>query len=392
VKKLTTSEFIENAKITHGHLYNYDDVIYNGGEIKVRIKCPKHGIFSQAPKKHISGDGCPDCGRHKTKNSRKLTTKKFVEKAKIIHNNFYNYKNVTYNYSHLPVKIDCPVHGEFQQIARNHLMGQGCPKCKIISIKEKLTHTTDDFIKKAKHVHGNRYDYNRVDYCGEENEIIITCKTHGEFLQTPHNHLAGKGCSECGLIKTLNSIKLTTVEFIKRAKNIHNNYYDYNKTIFENSEINVIITCNIHGDFEQKSHNHLNGQGCPRCKYNNSISKPALSWLLYLEQENNINIIKEYPIPNTRYSADGYCKETNTIYEFYGDYFHGNPNKNFKSTCGFDVKKAYEKTLKRETKIKDLKYNIITIWEDDYNRFIKPFISYVIKRKASLLWFEYQKK
>lgn len=124
---------------------------------------------------------------------------------------------------------------------------------------------TQSFIEKAKTVHGDKYDYSKVLYIKQKDKVIIVCPEHGDFEQTPGNHLNGQGCKVCGY----NSLRLqyssTLDEFIKRANKIHNNYYDYSNCIYINSKTNINILCPIHGEFNQKPNSHLNGSGCRKC-------------------------------------------------------------------------------------------------------------------------------
>lgn len=120
--------------------------------------------------------------------------------------------------------------------------------------------TTKEFINKAINVHGDKYDYSKVNYTGSTNKVIIICKEHGQFEQVANAHLRGKGCPKCK-----NGVR-TTKEFIEASIKIHGQFYNYNKTVFTGSKNKVIITCPIHGDFEQKASNHINKHyGCPKC-------------------------------------------------------------------------------------------------------------------------------
>jgi len=186
----------------------------------------------------------------------RLTTEEFIEKTKAIHGDKYDYSLVDYKNNKIRVKIVCPEHGPFEQSPNNHLQGKGCPGC---SGNIKLT--TEKFIKKAKAVHGNKYDYSLVEYKNAKTKVKIVCRVHGSFKQTPHGHLKGYGCPECG-----GSKRLTTEKFIKKAKAVHGNKYDYSLVEYKNTYTKVKIICPIHGIFEQTPGSHLNGCGCPKCK------------------------------------------------------------------------------------------------------------------------------
>lgn len=119
--------------------------------------------------------------------------------------------------------------------------------------------TTEEFVQKSREVHGDKYDYSKVDYKSGKDKVCIICPTHGEFYQAPSNHLRGQGCFGCS-----NSVP-TTKEFIKRAKEIHGSRYDYSKVDYKGNKTKITITCPVHGNFEQQPANHLHGQGCPTC-------------------------------------------------------------------------------------------------------------------------------
>lgn len=204
--------------------------------------------------------------------AKSLTTEEFIKRAKEIHGDKYDYSKVEYNNSRTPVCIICPKHGEFQQTPYHHLnRKQGCPKC----VGRNLA--TDEFIKKAKCVHGNKYDYSKALIetlkNKEKEKICIICPEHGEFLQTPVSHLNGCGCPKCGEIKRRKnqseSIKMPIEEFIKRAKKIHGDKYDYSKVEYNTTNDKICIICPKHGEFWQIATNHINkGNGCPKCHPN----------------------------------------------------------------------------------------------------------------------------
>lgn len=127
--------------------------------------------------------------------------------------------------------------------------------------------TTEEFITKAREVHGDKYDYSKVEYVNSQTKVCIVCPIHGPFWQTPYSHLSGCGCSACYSDNRGKNRKdrMTTEEFIKKAREIHGDTYSYDKTIYKNSKTPVIITCKIHGDFKQLPNNHLKGHGCKIC-------------------------------------------------------------------------------------------------------------------------------
>lgn len=143
----------------------------------------------------------------------------------------------------------------------NHVNSrQKCPKCVGHTVI-----TTELFIKRARKIHGDKYDYSKVEYINNYTNVIIICPKHGEFKQLPINHLKGEGCYECGRESTANSKRVSVEESIRKSKLIHGNFYDYSKVTYNKVTDRVTIICPIHGEFEQTMNNHLIGNGCPKC-------------------------------------------------------------------------------------------------------------------------------
>lgn len=189
-KRKNTEKFIEDAKKVHGDKYDYSKVKYVNSTTPVTIICPVHGEFEQPPSRHYVS-GCNKCGYESMVDKISKTTEKFIEDARKVHGDKYDYSLVDYKTARTPIKIICPKHGEFTQDPNNHLQGVDCPKC------EGRNRSSDDFIKDAKEIHGDRYDYSLVEYKGAKTPIQIICPKHGVFIQTPNNHLKGYGCQYC---------------------------------------------------------------------------------------------------------------------------------------------------------------------------------------------------
>lgn len=195
------------------------------------------------------------------KTSRK-TRESFKESAIKIHGDFYDYSLVDYKNNKTPVKILCPLHGEFFQSPTNHLYGKGCVKC---SRKKSNKWSTEDFIYQSKETHGNKYDYSKCEYNGGKGKVLIICPDHGEFLQEARSHKMGCGCPDCGRIKSDISRRKTKKEFLEEAIKKHGTKYDYSLVSFNKVHDLVKIKCPYHGIFLQSVTNHLSGQGCYNC-------------------------------------------------------------------------------------------------------------------------------
>lgn len=196
-KRLTQNEFITKVKEVHGDKYDYSETVYVNSRTKISILCPIHGTFKQSANSHLSGQGCPHCGKiSKIKNSTK-TTEEIVARFIEVHGNKYDYSKCVYINSDHKVIVTCKKHGDFAIAPYHHLNGSDCKICASSGGK----YNTEDFIKKAKDIHGDLYDYSKVDYKGTDIPVVIICKNHGEFIQKPHNHICGCGCQSCPTAK-----------------------------------------------------------------------------------------------------------------------------------------------------------------------------------------------
>lgn len=192
--------------------------------------------------------------------SKQKTTEQFIEEAKNVHGNKYDYSKTQYFGNKKDVLIICRVHGEFTQRADHHLKGCGCKFC--VEKEKHLNDKKEWFIEKAKIVHNGKYDYSKVEYTRKHDKVCIICPEHGEFWQTANNHLRGYGCKFC----SNRSYKYSQEEFISICNEIFPDMYDYSKTIYKTNKDKVIVTCKKHGDFEIRADHLLQGVGCKKCK------------------------------------------------------------------------------------------------------------------------------
>lgn len=355
--KYDTISFTEKAKMINKDKYDYSLVNYIKSNIKIKIICPVHGIFEQTPVSHIRNNkprGCPSCsGKNKT-------TKQFIDKAKIIHKNKYDYSKVEYVNATSLITIICPIHGDFKQKPSSHLSGWGC---KICGGNNKST--TEEFIIKANKIHNNKYSYSKVNYNGSHTKIIIICYIHGDFKQKPNNHLNGANCPKCGIISQQKNKILTKSEFVKKANKIHNNKYDYNKTIYCKSKDNVKIICPIHGIFIQKPNSHLSGHGCPNCY--ESKGKLKIKQLL---DEENIDYVFQKSFDdcrnknNRKLKFDFYLPKQNMLIEYDGKQ-HYEPIEYFGGQNSFKIIQEYDKI--KNSYVKNNNIKLIRISYQNYN-------------------------
>ena len=192
---------------------------------------------------------------------KKMTSEEFFERMKKNFADKLDFSNTVFNGADGKITYVCPKHGEIITRAYNAIYGHGCPKCAKEKFSKIRTSNAEKFIEKACKVHGNRYDYSKVEYSNHLSKVCIVCHEHGEFWQTPNAHLAGQGCIKCA-----GKEKKTTNQFVEEAKKIYGDKYEYSRCNYINSKTKVIVTCPKHGDFLVAPSMHLRGQGCPDCK------------------------------------------------------------------------------------------------------------------------------
>jgi hypothetical protein len=295
---------------------------------------------------------------------KKLNSSDFIEKFRKVHGDRYDYSAFQYLDSNTKVKIICKNHGPYETLPYNHFTHH-CYECSKITVLRKNSNSKEKFIIKARKIHGEKYDYSMVVKPLDRNKIKIICKIHGQFSLSAGHHLAGRGCKKC----TRENIRFLAMnEFIKKANIIHNNKYSYERINYKGDDKKLFVTCLDHGDFYIQGRNHLKGRGCSTCKVTKASFK-EIAWL------DSMGIKREYFQKQIKFNdkyflVDAYDPDTNTIYEFYGDYWHGNPKKykadeiNGKKNVTFG--ECYNKTIEIENILKSLGYSIVTIWESDF--------------------------
>ena len=321
---------------------------------------------------------------------KKYTKEEFIEKAKEVHGNKYDYSKVEYKNSQTKIIIICPIHGEFLQQPYSHLNGNGCPLC--VSLKKR---TTETFIEKAREVHGDLYDYSKVKYINKRTKVTITCPIHGDFEQCANNHIRGQGCPKCGKKYAQDFRKFNYHSFINESYKRFNNQYDFPniEDKYENSHSKILIKCKTCGTvFEKIACDHLtspNG-GCPSCYCH--ISKPEIELYEYIcSLVGPENVIKNsrkiiYPL-----ELDIYIPNIKTAIEYHGLYWHSerqHTDKNY----------HLEKCERCENK----GIRLIQIFEDEYvnNKEIvlekikhiigKSFYERIYARKCTIKYITYK--
>ena len=372
-----TSFFIKQAIELHGEVYDYSKVDYKDNRTHIIIMCKIHGEFKQRPGVHLrnKGIGCPKCSSEK----RKLTNEEFILKAEMKHGKQYDYSKINYTGLVNKINIICSIHGEFTVKAINHINHKaGCPTCaadkkindknlkhnnKVLTSNFKFNNSSKKYYRlsliKKLHEMYPEYEYGEVNY------IKIICKIHGAFFKTDIAHINGAICNTCAYSKMSDK----TLKFLNKSFKIHKDKYDYSKSEYVHCQQKIKIICEKHGLFLQTPNEHLNGKGCSACS--NIISNKETNWLNSLNIPSNIRN-KTLNINGKIFRPDALDQENKIVYEFLGDYWHGNPNIynpddfNEKTKCTFG--ELYSKTLAKNEAIAAAGYKIIKIWESDWDK------------------------
>lgn len=360
--------FIEKAKAKHGDKYDYTNSVWSGLKEPITVTCPTHGDWITKPVNHIySGNGCPECGKVIAAQSRKISREDFIKACQEKHGDRYDYSEVAYTGNHDKTIFICRTHGRFEQACSGHRSGQGCPKCAIEEAGNRYRGNTEDFIEKARKVHGDIHDYSRTVYGrNTEEKVLIGCKNgHGFFLQSPHMHLHGHGCLQCHNDTAGHHRRHTTEDFIRKARAKHGDRFDYSPVAYINDRTPVRVLCKVpgHGEFMTKPNSHLSLKaGCPKC-----ISSDGENEIRRILESLNLEFEEQYRLPNTGtlYRFDFYIPSKDLLIEFQG-------MQHFKP-MGYTAKPgAFEDTLRRDRLKKDLaltlKYSLVFF---DYMQFDK---------------------
>ena len=256
-RKLTTEEWVEMARKVHNDTYSYEHSVYNGANKHITVTCRIHGDFSLKANNHLLGNGCNACRKEgikheitllpqRKKSTKKLTNDEVIERIRNLYGDKYNTQYVNYKTIGKKIRLLCTQtddcgnqHGEFE-ITPGHLFyGEGCPKC-----AKNYQPSSDEFIEMCKKVHGDLYDYSKTEYKRTHDNVVIICKKHGEFKQSPSNHLKGQGCPKCSQSllekECYNKLKDKNIKIIeqKRFEWLGKKYLD-----FYLPEYNVGIEC-----------------------------------------------------------------------------------------------------------------------------------------------------
>lgn len=276
-KKNTHEDFIYQCIKIHGDKYDYSKVIYKGNRDKIIINCLSHGEFEQRAYNHKAGQGCPKCKI----DNQKLNSEKFIKKFRKLYNRNYILIDNYIDYK-TKIKIKCNKHGEFLQSPEGLMKGYQCPNC----LKEDKPNL-NSFIEKSTKIHGDKYDYSKVNFINNRTKVIIICREHGEFKQRPSDHYYGNGCPVCResrgernirKLLTDNNITFETQHKFNDCRNVLPLPFD-----FYLPELNICIEYN--GVQHYKPFEHFGGEeGFKERQRNDKIKMEYC-------KNNNINLI-----------------------------------------------------------------------------------------------------
>jgi len=308
MSKSNVNEFIVKARKVHGNKYDYSKVEYHGCKNKVCIICPEHGEFWQTPDGHVQGRGCPVCRYISVSIKNKLTNEEFIEKAKKIHGDKYDYSKINYINQKEKICIICPEHGEFWQIPTTHIDHKcGCPKC-----SGNHKYNTEEFINSLPSWIKERYDFSKFEYVRTHDKAIVICPEHGEFLMSPHNIRKGIGCPGCSESKLEREVrhflKEKNINFISEYK--HNKDFHKQAIDFYLPDFNIAIECQGIQHF-QPTDFAGRGDGWSKNEYKRIVELDKNKQLL--SKQNNINLIYFTTDINKSYITE----EQNTHYKNY---------------------------------------------------------------------------
>lgn len=377
-------EFIEKAREIHGDKYSYEKAVYTGCTKPLVIICPVHGEFLMSPHKHISGkQGCPECGKL-ARAAKRNKGAQFVERAKAVHGDKYDYSLVNYKTCKDRVEIICNKCGKhFTQTPDNHInLQRGCPFCGMESVKEKAVQrgkerrgkpnfehrsSTEEWVAKvlAKHPEfADKYDYSQAVYTKTDEPVTIICKTCGRVC-TPKacKHVAGQGCKSCAGRKSMEKAVIAFPEMVKRAQEVHGDKYEYFEDSYTNMSKPMLIKHKKCGNvFQQRPEFHIGKkQGCPFCQHVvSSGEKDVLAFVkeyTRCEVQNNARIVPDFFVGSKlihKAELDIYIPELKLAIEYNGTYFHDISLKG----------KGYH--IGKRKACEQLGIRLISIWECDW--------------------------
>jgi len=285
IRRDSQEDFIEKAKNTHGDYYDYSKVDYVNSTTDVIITCPTHGDFMQQPVSHTQGRACPKCGHKRAGLEGRLTQEQFLYKARQMHGDYYDLSKAEYTKGDELIEIICPIHGSYHQKAIIFLTGRGCEPCGRHRAAASRRSSTEEFVAKARQLHGDFYDYSKVDYTTTKGLVTIGCPKHGDFEITANEHITWnrnvtdkpRGCKYCS------RSEIHPDDFIEDCRKVHGDRFDYSKTKYTGYHNYITVICPEHGEWKTMAGVFLRSN-CPSCAtYGFNSQIPAHAYLIKYE-------------------------------------------------------------------------------------------------------------
>ena len=304
---------------------------------------------------------------------KRKSLEEWLKKVNNISRNKYIFLNTIYENNRSYFIMKCKNnHNEFKKYTNDLIKKQSTECCK--TCRELKQYNL--IIEKCKNIYNNYYIYEGYKIEKKRMFIKVKCNHIEKYMMTKNHCYKRKECNTCKVDRE--QIKRAR-KFIEQSTEIHNNFYKYDKVNkIKKLKDQVEIYCPVHDIyFEQIAKNHMDGQGCVVCA-NIKYSKMQIKWLkiknivdnTYIEHILNKGEYKIKEIGKRGINVDGYSKELNKVYEFNGDYWHGNPKKynehNINPTNKKTYGELYDNTKMRISKIKDLGYIVEEMWEYDW--------------------------
>lgn len=340
---------------------------------KALFKCDVCGhSWDTLPKSLIRGSGCPECKRINNINLHTYSHDEFTEKLHsrnlISNNKIYIVPGQTYGGIRSKLTFTCEHNHTWSAVPEGILNNTaGCPHCAGV-VKRGTTAAFSEITQKwplltITSQHG--------DQLGRREYIEVMCENNHQWDTTYERLISGHYCPHCN-----GNAKYNQQTFVQKIQNVSPTITVLGQ--FQQTHIPVDVKCNVcNHEWKPRPYNLIQGYGCPQCSKNNKFSKKALIWLRYLELHLGIKLnhakrYGEFRIPGTNYRVDGYDPISKTVYEFYGDYWHGNPNMydpdQYNQHLNKSYKHLYQSTMSRERTLVELGYNVVSVWESDFDQ------------------------
>lgn len=383
-------KFLEKAKEKHSDRFIYSIDTWVGTSKPLSILCKVHGKFTISADLHLvqKNGGCGSCSLEEKGSWNKADNADLLTEFRKVHGDYYSYGEFPATGRGF-ISIRCPSHGEFSQRITSHLGGQGCPECGKLQACHNRRVTFAEFISRVPESFRGKFTYYPEEWVGMETKIRVTCPEHGDIYVMPYSFCGSSyGCKKCGINAAGLDRRTPDSDYIGRY--VETGYPYTPVEIVRDSvarKTRIVLECNDHGKFTKGITKALEGSGCPKCKRSKQSSALEDKWLDGLGIS---SLVKQHRlVEDSTQVVDGYDPVTNTVYQFHGDFWHGNPKyfnpdeKNPKTKVSFGA--AYEKTQEISNHIQSLGYQLVEVWQSDIfpeSFKVKPFDSQRLCRSS----------